>query len=1061
MRTYNLLARNLRWYWRTNLAVLLGVATAAGVLGGAVLVGESVRASLRAIVLARLGNVESIIRRNGFVREDLASAFPGSAPVIVLDATVSRDAAGHHVSHVQVYGIDQRFWKLQGMAGAAPSGRDAILTVALAHELQANPGDAVLMRVPKPSAIPLESLHGRKDDVGQTVRWSVAASSGLEFSLQPQQGGLMALYVPLSQLQHDLDQAGEVNMVLLGHNPAQTLKSHYTLADLGLLLRLLENPGALSLESDSAVISDALAHAANATAQSLGLSIQPVLTYLANSITLECAQGQTCPSVPYSVVTALDSELKPASEDGIVLNDWTANSLHAKPGDTITLDYFVWKSEGRLVTENARFHLERVVPLKGAAADRNFVPNYPGITDSDSLSDWDPPFPIDLSRVRPEDETYWKQYRATPKAFIRLDRGRRLWGTRFGSLSSIRVSPPSTAFGPRLQAALDPAAMGLSAVPLRSKALEAAQGSTNFDEYFLYFSFFLMVSALLLTGLFFRLGIEQRTREIGILRSLGFPAGKIRTLFLLEGAVLSLAGAAAGTVVALGYGGLILLGLRTWWIGAVGTRMLSLHAPLSGLAAGAAGGMVAGLGAVAWTLRSLKSVTPRGLMTGEARPARKAWPWIAGLAAALSAAAFAFASFAGKLDETAGFFGAGTLLLIAALLLLSALLQRSAFAAVTGKMTLGLRSMAYRPGRSILCISLIASATFTIVSLDAFRDEGSLEGTGGYPLLATSDLPLIYDPNTPAGRDTLNIVTGVPGIEFVSFRLKSGDDASCLNLYRPLNPRIIAPPAAFLRQAHFAFQESVTKTANPWLLLEDTLADGAIPVIADANSMTYSMHLNLGEEFLLNGVRYKMVAALRDSIFQGELLISEANFLRLFPDVEGYRFFLLRTPAAEANQAARELADSLSDYGFAVQHSAALLAGFHQVENTYLSTFRALGGLGLILGTVGLAAILLRNVLERRREFALLRAVGYGPRHVAAIVLTENTSLLVMGLATGTACALLAVLPAVAARGGHIPVLSLAILLGAVLLTGILASLAATAVALRTPLLEVLKAESL
>ena len=181
----------------------------------------------------------------------------------------------------------------------------------------------------------------------------------------------------------------------------------------------------------------------------------------------------------------------------------------------------------------------------------------------------------------------------------------------------------------------------------------------------------------------------------------------------------------------------------------------------------------------------------------------------------------------------------------------------------------------------------------------------------------------------------------------------------------------------------------------------------------------------------------------------------------LFPDVEGYRFFLLRTPAAEANQAARELADSLSDYGFAVQHSAALLAGFHQVENTYLSTFRALGGLGLILGTVGLAAILLRNVLERRREFALLRAVGYGPRHVAAIVLTENTSLLVMGLATGTACALLAVLPAVAARGGHIPVLSLAILLGAVLLTGILASLAATAVALRTPLLEVLKAESL
>jgi ABC-type lipoprotein release transport system permease subunit len=52
------------------------------------------------------------------------------------------------------------------------------------------------------------------------------------------------------------------------------------------------------------------------------------------------------------------------------------------------------------------------------------------------------------------------------------------------------------------------------------------------------------------------------------------------------------------------------------------------------------------------------------------------------------------------------------------------------------------------------------------------------------------------------------------------------------------------------------------------------------------------------------------------------------------------------------------------------------LANFHRVENTYLSTFQMLGGLGLILGTLGMAAVLLRNVLERRRELALLRAVG-------------------------------------------------------------------------------------
>ena len=135
------------------------------------------------------------------------------------------------------------------------------------------------------------------------------------------------------------------------------------------------------------------------------------------------------------------------------------------------------------------------------------------------------------------------------------------------------------------------------------------------------------------------------------------------------------------------------------------------------------------------------------------------------------------------------------------------------------------------------------------------------------------------------------------------------------------------------------------------------------------------------------------------------------------------------------------------------------MEAFHRVENTYLATFQTLGGLGLILGTVGLGAVLLRNVLERRRELALMRAVGYNARHLSLMVLAENALLLFAGLAAGTGCAIVAIAPAWLERGGGVPLLSLGALLVAVIVTGFGASLAATIAAVRSPLLGALRAE--
>jgi len=251
--------------------------------------------------------------------------------------------------------------------------------------------------------------------------------------------------------------------------------------------------------------------------------------------------------------------------------------------------------------------------------------------------------------------------------------------------------------------------------------------------------------------------------------------------------------------------------------------------------------------------------------------------------------------------------------------------------------------------------------------------------------------------------------------------------------------------------------------ANPWLLLHRQEPDGAIPVIADSNSMAYVLHRKPGEDFVIMNrgeqVRMRFVASLSDSIFQSELLMSEENFRKLFPEQEGYSLFLIETPKQTIDQTISEVENALGSYGIDATASAARLAEFHRVENTYLSTFQMLGALGLLLGTAGLAAVLLRNILERRRELALLRTLGYGRTQFLAMTLAENGLLLVGGLLTGALCAALAIAPTALSQGGVFPGAALSMLLGVLLLLGLGISVIATRVALREAVLSALKSE--
>ncbi len=1154
---------SLRFYAATHVMVVLGVAVAVAVLAGALLVGASVRDSLAQIAIGRLGATDVVITSPTYFRSALADslltrstqpqqtplgarvdayrALRSAAPLILLDGAVVHDQSKRAAGKVVVYGIDERFGRFHGVAGFEVSAREALISRALAREVGASDGDALTLRVAKPSDIPLSSLQGRRDTTGERIRVTVArvlddAALG-EFSLAPTQGEVFAIYVPMGRLQRDLGLGDRANTILLSLSdpadldPARMVRELITpvaaLDDLGLRVRTTTT-GTTLVETRAGLLSDDLVATVADLAARAQRRLVPALTYVANTIRI----GDR--AIPYSTVSAIDLDAynritgamgpsqkgvgdlfrqnpgSPTQQAGppaenrrdlgglsqagtgndprplfsshppIWLNEWAASDLAARLGDEVTLDYYVWSDDDGMATASALFTLVGITPMTGIGGDRTLTPDYPGISDATDMMSWDPPFPVELSRVRKQDEDYWDRYRAAPKAIISLAEGQRLWGSRYGRVSSLRLSGTGT-LAPQ---GIPPASAGFTAREVRRDALAAAQGTTDFGEYFLYFSFFLVVSALLLAYLFFAVGLEQRTREVGLLATVGYAPSAIRRAFVREGTVLAGIGAVIGMAAAVGYAALIMYGLRTWWVGAVGTTRLALHVDPLWLAVGATGALAAGLLAIWLGIRTMSRRSARSLLKGEpataGAPPRATTRWVA-VGLALLGGVLMVAAANGALNPAAGFFGAGGAWLLAGLSGASAWLRwprtsRPMSHGLAGMAQLGLRHTAIHPGRSVLSLALIAFACFVIVSVGAFHKDpvGSgdrMSGTGGYTLMAESVAPLMHDPNTPDGRDGLGLEAGDPvfaSATITRFRLRPGDETSCLTLYKPTSPRIIAPGPGFVAEARFQFASSMADTpdeqANPWLLLGRTFADGAVAAIADQTTLMYVLHLGIGDDFEFTPegqppVRLRIVGVLADSVLQSELIIGEADFVRLFPRHEGYRVWMIDTPPAAAAEVTAHLEDRLSDYGLDVTDTLERWASYHQVENTYLATFQALGALGLLLGTIGLGAVLARNVLERRRDIGLLRAVGFTPNNLRGMVLSEGLALVVGGTLLGAVCAIVAVWPALQARAQAVPAGSLALLVASVIATGLASSLFAIRLTAATPLVQAIKSE--
>ena len=1217
MTSTQLILRSLSFHWRANVAVTLCVATGTAVLTGALLVGDSMRGSLRDITLDRLGKVDYALRADRFFRESLAEDLSSASgfvsygiaraespllvsvePAIALRGSISKvsetGTETARTNRARIWGVSPTFWGLarqrprdsifQGW-GADGADQDAVLLgEELARELGVATGDTVLVRVPVPSEIPREAVLGRKDDTVRTMRLRVAGLLPAQhlgrFGLEANQRDPRNVFIPLAALQQSLRLTDRANTLLVSQPPntvespvetadrmQQVLAKQLRLEDLGLRLRPDPGRGYVALESLRMVLEPAVADAAIETAADLEISAHPVLAYLANSIdrapvsaSFRSAddQGYSLVEVifsplafasiaanralrvesriPYSTVGALQNSsdgtfpnfrllsgrpLRDHGEDEILLNEWAAADLGVRPGDHVRLRYFAADPSKPFETAESTFVVRGIVAIDGTADDPGIVPEYPGISNAKTYSDWDPPFPMDLKRVRPKDDEYWEQHRTTPKVFLSLETGERLWGSRFGKWTSIRLSPETAKainlselqkdFARELLAHLKPEQLGLRFQAVKEQGLAAAQGATDFSQLFLAFSFFLIVAAAILVGLVFRLSVERRAKQIGLLLATGFGRAGAARLFLVEGLVVACVGSLLGTSGGVGYAWLVMAGLRTWWLPAVGSSLISLHATATGLAIGCLAGNLIAAVAIASSLRGLVRLPPRELLAGSTalslgRP-RSCATWLRPVAMGAIAVCLLLIPVSLLMEVSpALFFSVGSIVLVASLALVADQLRGDDRTAsgrgIPAILRLGARNAERHRGRSLLTTALIACATFVIVAVGANRQPTDATGNSHeakateFALVAECDVPLLHNLNLPEGRREL----GIPdensqqfaSVRFFPFRVRPGDDASCLNLYQPVQPRILGASAAMIKRGGFRADRSLAKSSddqqNPWRLLDADRGPDVIPALGDANSVRWILKLGLGDRLAVNAedgrrVELEIVATLSQSIFQSELVISESNFRRLFPSQTGYSYFLIEDLAegkaraegggrrAESQKRLDEpltthqspitslLEQHLGDFGFDATPVTTRLAEYHAVENTYLSTFQMLGGLGLMLGTLGLGAVLLRSVLERRGELALLLAVGYRPSELVWLVLAETGFLLVAGLAAGAIAALVAVAPHVIRQAGELPWSSLAGTLAIVLLCGAASSVVAVLATLRTPLLPALRSE--
>jgi ABC-type antimicrobial peptide transport system permease subunit len=636
---------------KLNLALICATCISTLVITGSLIAGDSLNGTINQAAFDNLNEVDEIITSddlfNGSIAEQLRAntalmeEVDHISPIIYIQGIAESPGTGAVTKNTQIIGFDQGFFdfgSLKTVKGEnldnLPEADEVYVNEELAAELELKVGDKLNLTFSRLDQVYEAIFLGSQESTNLWLQFTVSeivTSEGLgRFQLNANRRAPQNVYVSLETMQKVIGTSEGVNTILVSNKGdvkegaescdevslilKEVLNDILGSEDAGLTLSENTDKGYVKLEAENVFFSYSYYELLDGDSSLDITDSSPILTYFFNSLSIENQ------SVYYSTVTAFDPILDSRfglfqvngtsqevqgelRENEIIINNWTAERLGAGEGDILTMNYSIMDDFYNIRYHTQNFTVKYVVDMVGKAKDSMLMPSFPGIEGEISVFDWDPPFPMEISKITDDDERYWRNYGGTPKAFVSLETGIRLWKTDIGNITQVRIIPDEStnlsAFSEQVKLHLNDhigmAETSISVKSVKSDALDSVEGIEIFTQMFLAFGASCIIASAVLIILLITLRIENRMSEIGTLRALGFKKGTINHIFLVEGAILSIVGGVLGVVMGFLFGFFLISGMNSFWSSIMESQPVEFFYTLDSLVLGFTTGIIISL----------------------------------------------------------------------------------------------------------------------------------------------------------------------------------------------------------------------------------------------------------------------------------------------------------------------------------------------------------------------------------------------------------------------------------------------------------------------------------